>query len=619
MAMDREPNDHGALGRVVVAALAAALLLALAPASAAAAAGFGALGGPTGCLVAPSKSASETSACGTGKGLIGPNAVALSPDGANVYVASGHDGGTLQSSFGAVAILKRDPATGGVSETGCLSSDGTDGRDGAAGACTTYPSLLGADGIAVSGDGATVFVSSARSGSLLALARDPASGSLTPLGCFQYHPPLGGHCAPANVFFGAAKVVASADSKAIYVASAEYGVVSAFVASPPAAKEGASAKANVASLFGAQLPYLINPCIGVNGLDGACAAGVATQGLDDLALSTDGAQLYAAAPRSRAVDVFARSATGAITQSGCLMSEPPPGPCTKSTLGDSPARLAPSPDGRNVYAVDSSGGGGRLDVLTRDPATGALSDASCVDFLPPPPEKHEGEEEEAEEAHETAPSSPCGHYPGLSSVSLVAVSGDGSAVYAFGPGTAAFFARNPASGKLAETSCAASDDKRCASVSALSGSKEGIAVSPDGREVYFADPSNNAVFVFTLGASVITGHASATHAGTATVAVVCPRTMARACSGRVQLARVLARKGVQRRGRKHLSRVLVGRSARFAIRPGQRARVAVHLFGAARGRLIARGHLRVNAVVAADPLAGGSGFGRHLLLSLSRY
>ena len=31
----------------------------------------------------------------------------MSPDGANVYVASGHDSGALQTSFGSVAILKR--------------------------------------------------------------------------------------------------------------------------------------------------------------------------------------------------------------------------------------------------------------------------------------------------------------------------------------------------------------------------------------------------------------------------------------------------------------------------------------------------------------------------------
>ena len=97
-----------------LAALASSLGLAIAPAPAAAAAGFGPLSGPNGCLVAPgAKSADKgTASCGVGKALLGPGAVAVSPDGANVYVASGTVGPTVASSFGSLAILKRDPATG---------------------------------------------------------------------------------------------------------------------------------------------------------------------------------------------------------------------------------------------------------------------------------------------------------------------------------------------------------------------------------------------------------------------------------------------------------------------------------------------------------------------------
>jgi DNA-binding beta-propeller fold protein YncE len=492
------------------------------------------------------------------------------------------------------------------------------------------PSLLGADGIAVSGDGATVFVTSNLSGSVVAFARDAASGALTRLGCLQYRPPYGAPCSPANVFFGASSVVASADSKALYVASPQYGAVSAFTAPPLALAGGGSssapaagaggAGASVASIFGVPVPFLANPCIGVNGLDGSCAVGVAMQGLDELALSGDGKHLYAIAADSRAVDVFTRAASGAITQSGCLKAETPPGLCSDSALKDSPRKLALSPDGGNAYVVDASGGSGRVDVLTRDPASGALRDNSCVDFLPPPPEKHEKEEEEEEETEkETVPAGPCSHVPGLSSVGLIAVSGDGSAVYTFGSGSAAFFARDPASGKLRETSCAATDDKRCASVPALGGGKVGVAVSPDGREVYFADPSSNAVFAFTLGASVATARTAATHSGTARVRVTCPRSLLRPCRGHVQLARVLRHRARDRAAGRHLRRVLAGRSARFTIAPGGRATVAVRLSRSARALLTARRHLRLAAVIAADPLAGGSGFGRHLVLDLGRY
>jgi hypothetical protein len=113
--------------------LGAILMLTAAPATASAASSFGPLSGADGCLVAPgSKSADNgTEDCGDGKGLLGASAVAVSNDGQNVYVASGTAGTTQASSFGSLEILRRNAATGAISEVGCLSSDGTDGRDGA--------------------------------------------------------------------------------------------------------------------------------------------------------------------------------------------------------------------------------------------------------------------------------------------------------------------------------------------------------------------------------------------------------------------------------------------------------------------------------------------------------
>ena len=124
---------------VLVASATASLGLARGPASAPAATGFGQLSGAGGCLVAPGQGGSSTTHCGEGKALVDASAVAVSPDGANVYVASGKTEPTVAASFGSLAILKRDPATGSLSEVGCLSSDGTDGRDGASGACTRRP------------------------------------------------------------------------------------------------------------------------------------------------------------------------------------------------------------------------------------------------------------------------------------------------------------------------------------------------------------------------------------------------------------------------------------------------------------------------------------------------
>jgi DNA-binding beta-propeller fold protein YncE len=625
MALDRASRYVNIALRAGAAVAVTALQLGPGTASAAPATGFGPLAGATGCLVAPGKAMQETEHCGAGNGLVGPNAVAVSPDGANVYVTAGKGGGSIAASFGAVAILKREPQTGAITESSCMSSDGTDGRDGASGGCTPMPSLLGADGVAVSPDGATVYVTSSASGSVIAFARNPASGALSRLGCFEEILRPGSPCVAANVFPGSSNVVASADGKALYIASPELGAVSALTASLLPPKPGGSGSASepapsVASLFGAPIQSLANPCIGVNGVDGTCAVGVATQSLSELVLSPDGKQLYASALSSAAIDIFTRDVSGAITQSGCLKTEPPPGLCSASSLKDSPHSLAVSPDGKNLYATDASGTPGRIDVLTRDPASGALTDASCVDFLPPPPEKQEeSEEEKQQEKPEATPPGPCAHVPGLGSASVIAVSGDGSAVYTFGSDSAAFFARDPASGKLTETSCAAAEDKRCASVPALRGDKTGIAVSPDGHEVYFADFNANAVFAFTLGAAVTTARVAVSHSGTARVGLACPRALTLACTGRVQLARVLARKARRRRARRQIRRVFAGSSARYTIAPGGRATVSVQLARSARSLLLSRGQLRLSAVVVADPLGGGSGSGRHVLLRLGRY
>jgi DNA-binding beta-propeller fold protein YncE len=621
---------------VAAMAAAAALLtgLTLAPARADAAAGFGPLSGPGGCLVAPEAASSEsgTSSCSVGKALIGARAVAVSPDGANVYVAGGTAGTSVATSFGAVVILKRDPTTGAITETGCLSSDGTDGRDGASGACTPTPSLLGADGVAVSPDGSTVFVSSSSSASVVVFSRDPTTGSLTRLGCLQGTPRPGGPCGAANLFSSSSALAASTDGSALYVAAPLEGAISTLTAPPttPVSEPGSSTSATanatasmtLASIF--KTPpasgYLSNPCIAVNGLDGVCTVGTATQGLDDLVLSPDGKQLYAAAPGSKAIDVFATGAGGALSETGCLKVQAPPGLCSSAgkLMMSAPNQLAVSPDGQNVYGSDSLGEGGSVDVFDRNPATGSLSSSSCVDFLPKPEPKEPGEEgEEGEEEKSSAPPDPCASAPGLNDVSVVAVSGDGSSVYAIGSGSAAIFSRDAKTGKLTETSCAADEDSRCTSLPSLQG-VSGAAVSPDGHEVYVVAAKSNAVMVFGIGASVSTASASASRAGTTTVRVVCPAGLRHTCSGRVELTRTMASTAKRRGRRLRVHRLEVGRSGPFSIQPGHQANVSLRLAPTARRLLLHRRHLRLMAVVRAAPSAGGSGFGRHVLFRLGR-
>ncbi len=642
--MNIRAHTRRAIQSAVVAALSAVsigvvLMAALAPASAA---GFGQISGPGGCLM--ESGSSPNTECGAGEGLFHPEAVAVSPDGANVYVVGGITHSTISTSFGSLTILTRNPTTGEVTDSGCLSSDGTDGRDGASGLCTSMPSLLGADGVTVSADGKTVFVTARDSASVVAFARDPTTGALTRLGCLQAGPRPGSPCTAANLFYGAEHPLTSANGSALYVTSEQEGTISAF-APPPApageqpstsgsgtsgsASSGASgtsgggsgaqgsAAVGLASLFtSAPGPFLANPCIAVNGYDGTCAVGVAMKGVAGAVPSPEGNQLYAVATISRAIDVLAPAGKEGLVQTGCLMADAPAGLCSSSALLQSPSALAISPDGRNVYVADQTEVGGRIDVLSRNAATGQLADVSCVDYLPAPVKAEPGEEEEQEEQKmEAEPPDTCERVPGLERVETLAISADGSAVYAFGKSSAVSFSRDPATGALTETACASNSDPRCAGLNDLS-EVEGAAVSPDGRDVYVVSAGKHALIAFGIGAAVTSATAAATRAGVALVGVSCPAHLARTCRGRLALTRVLDVRARGRTHERHAMRVAAGSSAAFAIGAGRQAVVAVRLVPSAERLLRARRSLRVTATVRAEPLSGGSGLGRRIALRL---
>jgi DNA-binding beta-propeller fold protein YncE len=614
---------RGVIGAAAVVLAAAAALGSCVPAQAANA-GFGPLSGSGGCLVAPG--ANGSGGCGEGKGLVAPTAVAVSPDGSNVYVVSGTSGSDVATSFGSLAILKREPATGAISEVGCWSSDGTDGRDGASGACTPTPTLLGADGVAVSPDGATVYVSSSFSGGVIAFARNPADGSLTRLGCLQFSPPGGSPCRPANVFPGSGALVVSPNNRSLYVAAPTPGAIStltapAVEASPAGSPAPSGPEPTAASLFGVPAAQsLANPCVAVNGLEGDCGVGIATQGLGSLTLSPDGKQLYGAAPTSSALDVFTLGGAGELTETGCLKIDPPPGLCGSSKLTASPTQLAISPDGRNVYAAASSDTGGRIEIFNRESSSGALTGAGCIDDLPPekhPEDKEEEEEEQEQEKHEPAPKDPCTSVPGLEGGEVLAVSGDGSSVYAIGSDSEVTFTRNASTGALTEASCADSEDNRCTSMPSLSG-VDGAAVSTDGREVYVTAKAASEVIVFESGAAVTTSDVRVTAAGLARVGVACPAGQAGPCVGHVALLRSLAAASARAGSRRAVRRIGAGDSVAFRIRPGGHASISVHLSASTLRRLRSRRRLRLLAEVLARPNGGGSGDGRAITFRLRR-
>jgi autotransporter-associated beta strand protein len=190
---------------------------------------------------------------------------------------------------------------------------------------------------------------------------------------------------------------------------------------------------------------------GVSGLDGAYAA----------AASPDGKNLYVAGIQADSLVVFTRdTTTGALTYS------------TKFTDGaggidglDGIRSVVVSPDGKNVYATGSVDDA--LVVFNRDTTTGALT-------------------------YSTTFKDGVNNVNGLDGADTIAVSADGKSVYVTG-GTddaVAVFTRNTTTGAL--TYSTINDGANISGLNAAAG----IAVSPDGKNVYATGGFDNSLVVF---------------------------------------------------------------------------------------------------------------------------
>jgi DNA-binding beta-propeller fold protein YncE len=423
------------------------------------------LSAPNGCLVDRSSRARGCSAVRGLKGpgpIIGSDAIAVSPDGRNVYVAS--------SSSDAIAVFKRDRRTGRLTQAsgraGCISAKGVDG-------CADGVGLAGPNSVAVSPDGKNVYATSFRSSSVETFTRDPATGALTQArdgtGCLAAVAVPG--CASARGLDGADVVAVSDDGRNVYVGSFRGSAVAVLARS---ASGGTLTQ-----------PSGGNGCISEGGT-GGCTPARAMSSVEGLAVSRDGKNVYAAAPGSGALDVLARDpSTGALTQSagdsGCFVNSAVTGCTLGRQLGGADA-VAISPDDRGVYVpglLTSS-----IANFIRTPATGLLQQASgtagCATFI------------------RTAA---CAHGRALRHAEGVAVSPDGTNVYAvsFTPGAIDVFDREGPTAALMEKpgqqGCLTDPRFTCDRVQSMRQASS-VALSPDGRNVYVVAFTSNAVDVF---------------------------------------------------------------------------------------------------------------------------
>jgi DNA-binding beta-propeller fold protein YncE len=292
--------------------------------------------GSGGCVAA-----APVPGCAAGRALAGADVVVVSPDGANVYVGA---------FFGdAVAVFTRNTSTGALTQptdtTGCVAA--------ATSGCATGLALDAPEGLAISADGSSVYAATAVSNAVVTFTRAPGTGALTQAtdgsGCIVAAPLTG--CTTGTQLSGANAVAVSPDDDDVYVTS----LISNSLTSFTRASTGALTQQSGTS------------ACAINLLAVGCSLGRLLKAPEGLTVSPDGADVYATAFTSGALDVFVRdTGTGALIQHqgrpGCLIAAGPPA-CRRGRALKGASSVVVSPDGRYAYAT--AFGANAVDVFRR--------------------------------------------------------------------------------------------------------------------------------------------------------------------------------------------------------------------------------------------------------------
>ena len=249
------------------------------------------------------------------QGLAGVTDVTVSPDGAHVYATAGDDD--------SIAVFERAVPAGTLTFVEAQ-QDGVAGVDG----------MDGAAALALSADGAHVYVASQADDAVAVFARNGATGGLTFVEAHE------DGVAGVDGLLGAIDVAASPDGNHVYVASYDYPVsaIAIFARNP---------------VSGA-LTFLGAARNGVGGMSGLVA-------LSSLVVSGDGLNVYVSegGPSSFGVTVLARNAsTGLLSFVETLAQG-------DGEIYAGAAPLALAPDGTHLYA-------GAGVAYVRDDSTGRL-------------------------------------------------------------------------------------------------------------------------------------------------------------------------------------------------------------------------------------------------------
>ena len=360
--------------------------------------------------------------------------------------------------------------------------------------------------VAVSPDGRFVYTVSPEDDALAVFRRSRRTGRLAYMGCITGNSNRPS-CVPiSSATVGGSRsgldqatdVTVSPNSKSIYVASFRDAAVARF---------DQIATDSLPAYAGCITGWLANHACTPTA--SATTHGVSS-GLDgprDLAISADGASLYALSSLDDSVSWFGRTAGGDLSFKGCVSGATETGPSCSllphSRPGgfrsgyDSPTSLDLSSDGTSLYFA--SGADSAIVTLRRQASTGAISFGDCLTG-------------DASLSHlcKTLPGADRGAVKApLSFPSAVAVAGDGRSVFATSTGNPILLRlERSQAGRLSFGSCATGRIRagscRPIRTATFNGGSSGIdgaaslAVSLSGRNLYVAALGDSAISRFTV-------------------------------------------------------------------------------------------------------------------------
>jgi 6-phosphogluconolactonase (cycloisomerase 2 family) len=409
--------------------------------------------------------------CADGRALEDPVSLAISGDSRNVYVGA-------HASDGVAALtVKQLPLRGELTQLagtqGCWSETGT------AGECANGKALNGAISAASSPDGKHVYVASVLSDAVAVFNRGATTGRLTQLagtnGCVS-ETGTGGVCIDGKALNGARSVTVSPDGSHVYVASDVSDAIAVF-----SRNSTTGALTQLAGTAG---------CVSLNGSGGLCTSGRALDGVRSVAVSANGAHVYATSFISDAVNAFSRNGgTGQLTplagSQGCVSETGTAGRCIDGKALDGASQVAVSPNGASLYVASDLSDA--VAVFSRNTTNGQMSQlagtAGCVS--------------------QTGTAGACADGKALDSAQGIAVSGDGKNVYsaALLSDAVAAFTRNTSTGaltQLAGTAGCVSETGAgpCDNGTALDGAHT-VTLNPTGVNAYVGSDESDAVNVFS--------------------------------------------------------------------------------------------------------------------------